>query len=226
MTHPRRRSSIPPPPPTPTLKLFGLEFVPPKWAIWAISVVVIVGVCALVYLKVGIPLAEAQAAQGHVQADMAHYQKHFGEARLFETAVYDNPALGKLMVGYYASDHCLVAIRNNPGLATGAEYHFIKEALYTQSAPGPLKVIRVAGMLAPAVILSAQVVLQPSGRCLNPHPGVFQFWTGPERNGCWAAIWRRWQDGCLQYQWFNTCNNSWDMNPDGSAHVYWRFCVH
>lgn len=58
-----------------------------------------------------------------------------------------------------------------------------------------------------------------AGRCINPHPGTFQTWVG-QRNGCWIQIWRRFQDGCVHYEWFNSCYNYWDPK------IYWTFCVH
>ncbi len=212
------------PDPQAPLRLFGLEFVPPRWAISAVSAVVVIGVVALLYLKVGMPIAEERAGQTHQQEEMAHYQKHFGEPRQHEIPVYDSPELGSLTVGFYASDRCLVAIRKNPGAGAGAEYHFIREAQYAGPAPGPLKRMSAGGTIAPAALVVA--VPAQVRRCLNPHPGQFQSWTGPERNGCWVAVWRRWPDGCTHYQYFNSCNGAWDINPNGSPRVYWTNCVH
>jgi hypothetical protein len=62
-------------------------------------------------------------------------------------------------------------------------------------------------------------------RCLNPHPGAFKSWNGA-KNGCWLQVWRRWPEGCTHFQWFNTCYNVWDSNPDGSPKVTWTCCVH
>jgi len=61
--------------------------------------------------------------------------------------------------------------------------------------------------------------------CLNPHPGNFQSWVGSV-NGCWQQVWRRWPEGCTHFQWYNTCYNVWDTNPDGSPRITWTCCVH
>jgi len=63
------------------------------------------------------------------------------------------------------------------------------------------------------------------GRCLNPHPNQYRTWYG-QQNGCFVQVWRGWPEGCQHYQWYNSCNGYWDVNPDGSARVYWTCCVH
>jgi hypothetical protein len=63
------------------------------------------------------------------------------------------------------------------------------------------------------------------GRCLDPHPGQFRSWYG-ERNNCWVQVWRQWPEGCTHYQMFNSCQNSWDVHPNGAPRVYWTCCVH
>jgi hypothetical protein len=66
------------------------------------------------------------------------------------------------------------------------------------------------------------------GQCINPHPGPFRSWYGARspQNTCAVQFWRQWQEGCTHYQWFNTCNNTWDQDPYGNAIVYWSCCVH
>jgi hypothetical protein len=173
------------------------------------------------------PIAEERASQAHDQQDMVHFQRHFGETRLFETSVYDNPALGKLTVGYYASDHCLVAVRVNVGQSAGAEYHFIKEVQYAGPAPKAIHVTSIASIPVAIAVMAAPVSTpaQIRGRCVQPHPGDFRWWYGA-RNGCWVQLFRLWPDGCQHYQFFNTCNSAWDVNPGGGPRIYWVACVH
>ena len=59
----------------------------------------------------------------------------------------------------------------------------------------------------------------PGGRCLNPHPGQFQ-WSYGQVNGCLVQVWRTWPDGCTQYQWYNRCYNYFDPA------INWTRCVH
>lgn len=63
------------------------------------------------------------------------------------------------------------------------------------------------------------------GRCLDPHPGQFRSWYG-QRNGCWVQVWRQWPEGCTHYQMFNSCQNQWDVHPNGQPRVHWTCCVH
>jgi len=62
-------------------------------------------------------------------------------------------------------------------------------------------------------------VQTPGGRCLNPHPGQFQ-WSYGQVNGCLVQVWRTWPDGCTQYQWYNRCYNYFDPA------INWTRCVH
>ena len=53
--------------------------------------------------------------------------------------------------------------------------------------------------------------------CLNPHPWAFQSWWGPA-NGCFAPLYRKWNDGCTHYQVYNSCTGQWDPR------IYWTYC--
>jgi hypothetical protein len=53
--------------------------------------------------------------------------------------------------------------------------------------------------------------------CVNPHPWPFRSWWGPA-NGCFAPLYRQWNDGCVHYQVYNACSGIWDPN------IYWTFC--
>ena len=78
----------------------------------------------------------------------------------------------------------------------------------------------------PSILTSAAAQVPAcKRRCLDPHPGEFRYWYG-QQNGCWVQVWRGWPEGCQHYQWYNTCNVSWDMHPNGAPRVYWSCCVH
>jgi len=53
--------------------------------------------------------------------------------------------------------------------------------------------------------------------CLSPHPWNFRSWWGPA-NGCWAPMYRQWNDGCTHYQMYNACTGQWD------ARIVWTYC--
>lgn len=43
----------------------------------------------------------------------------------------------------------------------------------------------------------------------GPHPWAFRTSWGPAK-GCWAPLYREWNDGCKHYQMYNTCSGQWD----------------
>lgn len=57
------------------------------------------------------------------------------------------------------------------------------------------------------------------GHCLPQHPGQFQWWYG-QVNGCFVQVWRKWPDGCTQFQWYNRCYNYFDPG------INWTACFH
>jgi hypothetical protein len=60
-------------------------------------------------------------------------------------------------------------------------------------------------------------LLKVQAGCLNPHPWPFQSWWGPA-NGCFAPLYRKWNDGCTHYQFYNSCNGQWDPR------IFWTVC--
>ena len=64
-----------------------------------------------------------------------------------------------------------------------------------------------------------------SGTCLDPHPGKFESWNDKSK-GCWVQVWRRWSDGCMHYQWFNSCSSYWEADSTGRPKVFWKCCTH
>lgn len=65
---------------------------------------------------------------------------------------------------------------------------------------------------------NAQLLRVQAG-CWNNgiHPGQFRSWWGPA-NGCWAPMYRQWNDGCTHYQMFNACSGQWDPR------IIWTSC--
>lgn len=60
-------------------------------------------------------------------------------------------------------------------------------------------------------------LLKIQAGCLNPHPWPFQSWWGPA-NGCFAPLYRKWNDGCTHYQLYNSCTGQWDPR------IIWTVC--
>jgi len=57
-----------------------------------------------------------------------------------------------------------------------------------------------------------------AGYCVNPHPGSFRYWWGQPIDQCNSPMFRQFGDGCLHYQIYNRCANSWD------GRIFWTAC--
>jgi hypothetical protein len=167
--------------------------------------------------------------------------KHFLDRPTDDTSVFSDPVRGEMRIRYYASDGCALLLRKNAGAEAATVPFWVPVAnVKTEPPPGDILRRSDAGGAERKTLWSLfrlptahaagdardRIPTQAcGGRCLNPHPGNFTSWNG-QQNGCWLAVWRRWPEGCTHYQWFNTCNGSWDSNPDNTPRVYWTCCVH
>jgi hypothetical protein len=79
---------------------------------------------------------------------------------------------------------------------------------------------------SPAVATNeSQLSPVQGGRCLDPHPGKFS--TRSQRvDQCAVQVWRTFSDGCTHYQLFNSCTGTWDVNSNGTSHLFWTRCIH
>lgn len=153
--------------------------------------------------------------------------------------IYDTPEKGSLKFSLYQNDSVLVTRKAPPPRLFEINTWISKLPKRIERAPGPILSDNqprpddrnsVYGtdepQLQPASFTESILAsTEPAGRCVDPHPGPFKSWYG-EKNGCWVAVWRQWPDGCTHYQWFNACNNYWDVYPNGAPKVYWTNCVH
>jgi hypothetical protein len=57
-----------------------------------------------------------------------------------------------------------------------------------------------------------------ANNCVNPHPGSFKFWWGQPADKCNSPMYRQFGDGCIHYQTYNRCANSWD------GRIFWTAC--
>lgn len=152
--------------------------------------------------------------------------------------IYNEPDKGSLKYSLY-DDYTVLITRTSAGPqpivintwvpnppATDAAPPSLPPTLSQESprngdnAGGPL-----LGQISFTSLILSESPASPQGQCLNPHPGQFRSWYG-EKNGCWVAVYREWQDGCTHYQWYNACYNYWDTHPNGAPKVYWTRCVH
>ncbi len=205
------------------IKLFGVEIPLPRWAVWLIAALTVVGFGVFLFRqfypdKVGkIEIAESQFQQ------INESQKHISEQPIARIQVFSDPR-GTLEALFYASDGCLLVSRKSV-LGNTVNFWVMDPARFSNTSPPPSGVISQNSGVditfsSPAYAGEALC----SGNCLNPHPGVFT-WYVSEQNGCWMKVVRQWPDGCSHFQWFNSCSGTWDTNPNGTPKITWICCV-
>lgn len=130
---------------------------------------------------------------------------------------------------YDKTDRCVLVNRREGGVD---HPQWIKDPLYHQHDLSAQLVISNATHTPPTSserarsfdlipAASAQVAL-PSGPqfCVNPHPhnNNFTTWWGPPIDSCNSGLYRQFADGCVHYQVYNRCANSWD------GRIFWTYC--
>ena len=133
---------------------------------------------------------------------------------------------------YKDTDRCVLLFRKENGEDTPPRW--IRDPIYggkstTNNPPNVgASAYTLTDLLIPTVHASTpQFLHEGSGTrlqsvqagCVNPHPGVFQWWWGPPADQCWSPMYRRFGDGCTHHQMFNRCYNAWDAN------IIWDFCT-
>lgn|SRR5215475_4948390 len=140
----------------------------PKWAVFCVGVVTVLGSLIPFYTKVLGPWIDqrqaaiasrtaesnaekqkfdAEAAEALIKKEKAEadrlqfkeYQKHFGERPRNTQRVFDAVDLGSLMVQFYSSDGCLLVLRKNPGPNQGQMTHWIPASSISEPPPGRIE---------------------------------------------------------------------------------------
>lgn len=204
------QSSLPTNPTQGRLKLGPLDLQLSSWTVAFLSVLVVVGASGFIYdsfLEVPIQSLLKSSEQ---RAQEREYKRHFDELPLNQQEVF-NDERGLLRVGFYESDGCLLIERNG-------RIEWVLDSGSTPPASDPKPSLSL-GSIGPVFRQAKTSQRASSSDCLERHPGEFESENG-ERSGCWVQVWRRWPDGCAQYQWYNTCEGNWD------AAKVWVRCVH
>ena len=181
-----------------------------RWSVTGFSLLALVAGAVVVYRQaLPVDLVSLREANAQLAFEIREFGVHLTET---PERMFADPD-GQLSVQIY-SDHCVAIQRVTP---RGKQTRLIPD-LALQPATAVEIPHRQVGMLMPLVVDAA-------GRCLNPHPGPFETAYG-ERNGCLVQVWRAWKDGCQQWMWFDTCQRTWQTNPDGTPRVQWVKCYH
>jgi hypothetical protein len=112
----------------------------------------------------------------------------------------------------YSSDSCIVAVRVRGGQKTT---RLLKNPRRMGSTPRA-SIELVAPNLTSAGIAMAKVC---TGNCVSRHAGKYESWW-TDKGNCWIKSWRRWDDGCEGFQWYNYCEGAW------AGDFQWTCCVH
>lgn len=181
-----------------------------------------------------------------ISRDYVEYQRRFSTnldqfaAPLQTQIIYDDSTRGSLSLALYPDDSVQVSRRGPASNPIVINTWLPKLPPKTDGPPGgppsgpppqssnPSDLGRIDNVQFQAASFFAPnsaAGIIAAGRCIDPHPGQFRSWSG-DRNGCWVAVHRQWQDGCTHYQWYNACYNYWDTHPNGAPKVYWTQCVH
>lgn len=198
------------------IKAFGIETQVPAWTVWALSVILLLGISYTIYRKVYEEpervLISLKDANKQLEAEIEEYSLHAMEEpqkhELFEEQD------GKLILRVF-KDHCVLIQRQT--------LRGVRTKLVMDLARGGAAFRRIVPL---PVIFPVLEAAQACNRgCLNPHPGEFRWWYG-KQDGQWIEVWRKWPEGCQHVQMFNTYYRTWDSNPDGTPRVRWTCCVH
>ncbi len=183
--------------------------------------------------------AKSRLADTQIAEAIKHSADHFDTMKL-ESA----PGSESIELRYYRSDACIQVARRTPdGILTSSYFVPRINASQLQPAPGAVGDVHYTqtGTVftpdinpPPATVLPADLQFaawalppQPQltrvqacgGQCPKQHAGQPRTTNG-KINGCWIQVIRTWDDGCSQYQWYDTCHSIWDPK------IYWSCCRH
>jgi hypothetical protein len=194
----------------PTISVFGLQLPISRWSLGGFSLLALAAVALVLWRQLyPTDLVSLKQANAQLAFSVNEYGRHLTDTP--ERAFSDID--GTLNVQVY-KDHC-VAI----------QYRDVAKGVQTRLIPDPSRVADAAALKIGRYWPTLEPTVVAQGRCLNPHPGPFDTKYGA-RNGCIVEVWRGFADGCVHVQLMNSCNGSFDTNPDGSPRVRWTRCIH
>jgi hypothetical protein len=191
---------------------------------WAAGTVALIGALVWAYLSIWQPqlaALTAEKARANAQAQLDEYGRLMAMAPEAVCGLLDDTR-GKLTASRYPNNTILL-VRSAPGMEPRSKV--VLDLARDIDAParpdlhGALLdllglVVEARGNCRPALTHECQP-LAPDGRCFDTWYGV------PDRNNrCMVPIWRKWRDGCTQWQWFDSCHSTFVGQPT------WTNCAH
>jgi hypothetical protein len=201
------------------IKFLGIEFPAKRWAIGALSVIVILTLSSVCYVFI----------KGHLETDekssyeyhqMQEATNHFTEAPQEMKDLF-NDVRGKVTASFFNSDGCIAIARYKPDALKAYSLQWIFDKHKVGDAPGALGGRKSTSSFGLA--FGGEAEDPCAGICFDPHPDMgYEWWWGDRSDDdpCWIVYWIEYQDGCRGYQWYNSCYSMW-----GDA-SYWVCCVH
>lgn len=198
------------------VKVFGLELpVPERVALTAGSVVMV-----LVVLHVGVMVYKEWQSNKNIlksfDSNGLEIAMHSSEVPVSVEALHVG-AIG-LRAATYADSCILVERIGGPkgSVLIRGQHPDKARALNARARPVEHDRVLLAGMTFSG--FDSRQPLQ-RGSCRLPHAGDPKVsWV--DRNGCLVKSRRQWSDGCRGYQWYNSCDGSWDPT------FHWEVCKH
>lgn len=211
------------PPGSQTIVLPGGVSVPiSTWTRTGFSIIAVVAIAFGVYRYFFPPIPElvtVKQANEQLLLEVSHYNQHIVDTPVssFEDDLdHDANAaeakLGHVTVRVFADGCLLVSRRGRVGVRSS-----------TRLLLDPAMLSATTSRLALVTTAYAQA---PASCARHPANVRFKSTTGKKVDACWVEIIRQFEDGCVHVQLFNTCNNTWATEQDGSPQVRWTRCVH
>ena len=203
------------------IKIAGLTIPVPKWATTVFGLLAVLYVAYFLFNQPVQTVYSRYLSGKAEESDAAEAYKHFTEWP--KSSVKQDVAGGTFEAKLF-QDGCVSVAYQNALTGIPPRPHFIRNVTRdlsaSETAHPVLGVLDLRSIFGPQVLLAAA---QPG--CINPHAGEFT-WKYGDRNGCLVQVWRYFADGCVHFQWFDSCSNSWDVNKDGSPRIQWTECRH
>ena len=199
------------------VKIFGMEFPIKKWAVGALSVIVVCLGVFMVWIFINNYFKKDERSS-YIYQQMRESSVRFTESAQDIKIIFDDER-GKVQASFYTSDGCIALARYVSGASKAYSLQWIFDRKRAGESPGSLGDAKESTPTF-GFAFGGEARNPCAGVCLNPHPKIDKKGWWGETRGCWIAYHTRWVDNCEVYIWYNKCYGIWDLKS------YWVCCVH